>query len=51
MDPIAAGMCRMESLYDGTLDLTDFALMNETLAVRAENEARIAAAQEKLRGR
>ena len=31
-------MCRYESLIDGTLDLADVALMNDALAVRADNE-------------
>ena len=33
-----AGMCKIESLKDGTLDLADCARMNDTLLVRAENE-------------
>nr|WP_279613041.1 hypothetical protein [Burkholderia pyrrocinia] len=32
-------MCRFESLKDGTVDLADIALMNDSLAVRADNEA------------
>ena len=47
MDPIVAGMCRMESLYEGPLDLVDFALMNEALSARAENQMRAQAAMEK----
>lgn len=39
-------MCRFESLKDGSLDLSDIALMNDALAVRADNEA---LAQEQLR--
>ncbi len=31
-------MCRYESLKDGTLDLVDIALMNDALAVKADNE-------------
>ncbi|WP_432207296.1 DUF6889 family protein [Burkholderia pyrrocinia] len=34
-----AQMCRFESLKDGTVDLADIALMNDSLAVRADNEA------------
>ncbi|MCJ2036397.1 DUF6889 family protein [Methylobacterium sp. J-068] len=47
MRPVERGMCRYESLKDGTLDLADLALMNETLAVAIENEsrARLAAKQ------
>ncbi|WP_321789249.1 DUF6889 family protein [Burkholderia pyrrocinia] len=32
-------MCSFESLKDGTVDLADIALMNDSLAVRADNEA------------
>lgn len=42
--PVLDGMCRYESLKDGTLDLLDVARMNESLNVRAENERRINAA-------
>jgi hypothetical protein len=38
--PVAAGMCRYESLLDGTLSLADVALMNDFLDCKAENEAR-----------
>jgi hypothetical protein len=31
-------MCRYESLLDGTLGLEDIALMNDALAVKADNE-------------
>jgi hypothetical protein len=44
MRPILEGMCRYESLLDGTLDLGDFARMNDALNVREENERRINAA-------
>ncbi|WP_176704127.1 DUF6889 family protein [Burkholderia singularis] len=37
--PVHAQMCRYESLIDGTLGLADIALMNDFLAVRADNEA------------
>jgi hypothetical protein len=40
MAPVLAGMCKFESAKDGTLDLADFALMNEALSVRNENEWR-----------
>lgn len=39
--PVIEGMCREESLYDGTLDLWRVVLMNEALDVRAENQYRI----------
>ena len=32
------GLCKYESLKDGTLDICDVALLNDALAVRAENE-------------
>lgn len=38
--PIIAGMCRAESAYDGTLDLAAFAMLNDALAVRDENQWR-----------
>ncbi|MDP3351811.1 MAG: hypothetical protein Q8S92_22730 [Hydrogenophaga sp.] len=37
--PVLAGMCRFESLRDGTLGLEDLGLMNDALAVKADNEA------------
>ncbi|MNN15169.1 hypothetical protein D3C81_1282670 [compost metagenome] len=39
MLPAVRGMCRYESLKDGTLDLADVALMNDMLAVQGENES------------
>jgi hypothetical protein len=50
MAPVHAGMCRYESLKDGTLDLADIALMNDSLAVRADNEE-IALQRQKDNGR
>jgi hypothetical protein len=38
MRPVLRGMCRFESLKDGTLDLADIALMNDALEVQADNE-------------
>lgn len=38
MRPVLAGMCRYESLLDGTLGIADVALMNDALDVRADNE-------------
>jgi hypothetical protein len=35
---VIAGMCRFESLKNGELDLADIALMNDALAVKADNE-------------
>lgn len=42
--PILRGMCKYEALRDGSLDLSDFALMNEALDVEEENAARAHAA-------
>lgn len=39
------GLCRYESLKDGTLDLEDVALMNDALDVIDENERRMREAQ------
>ena len=36
--PARKGMCRYESLIDGTLDLADVCLMNDSLAVEADNQ-------------
>jgi Family of unknown function (DUF6889) len=41
MRPALEGICRYESLVDGTLDLGDVARMNEALDVRNENQARV----------
>lgn len=38
--PAVRGMCRYESLKNGSLDLADVALMNDALDVAAENERR-----------
>lgn len=46
MRPILEGLCRYESLKDGTLDLLDVAKMNEALDIRAENERRYRKANE-----
>lgn len=48
--PVGEGMCRYESLIDGTLDLADVARMNEYLDVQMENEARAREAMEDRRG-
>ncbi|WP_414162885.1 DUF6889 family protein [Superficieibacter sp. BNK-5] len=41
MRPVISGVCRYESLKDGTLDLADFARMNDWLDLKADNDARI----------
>ncbi|MFY2594139.1 DUF6889 family protein [Achromobacter xylosoxidans] len=37
--PVLEGLCKYESLKDGTLDLADIALLNDALSVRADNKA------------
>ncbi len=44
--PSLEGLCKYESLKDGTLDLEDVARMNDVLDVRAENERRFRRANE-----
>ncbi len=41
ISPVMAGMCKYESLLDGTIGLEDIARMNDAIAVRAENNLRI----------
>lgn len=45
--PCIAGMCRYESLVDGTLSLFDVVRMNDSLDVKNENDRRYMAAKEK----
>lgn len=47
MRPVMEGMCRYESLEDGTLDLEAVARMNDALDVRAENQRRFDVASRK----
>ena len=47
--PVHAGMCRFESLLDGTLDLADVADLNEFLDVQEENSIRRAVALSRKR--
>jgi hypothetical protein len=49
MRPVLAGMMRLESLLDGTLDLAHIAWANEALNVKEENERRHREAQENRR--
>lgn len=44
--PVDAGMCKYESLLDGTLQLVDVARLNDLLDVRIENETRYRKANE-----
>jgi len=39
--PVLRGMCRYESLVDGSIGLADVALMNDALDVQADNERRM----------
>ena len=39
--PALRGLCRYESLVDGTLGLADVALMNDALDVQDENDMRM----------
>jgi hypothetical protein len=39
--PILRGLCKYESAIDGTLDLVDFARMNDALNVFDENARRL----------
>ena len=40
LSPVMHGLCKYESLIDGTLDLGDVMLMNIALSVKFENERR-----------
>jgi len=51
MRPVMEGLCRYESLKDGTLDLEDIALLNDALDVRFANERRINEYMERKNGR
>lgn len=42
MLPVRKGMCKYESLIDGTLTLFDVARMNESMDVENENLRRLA---------
>jgi hypothetical protein len=46
MRPVMEGLCKYESLIDGTLDLGDVSRLNEALDVRDENRSRVADAME-----
>lgn len=46
MRPALKGLCKYESLKNGTLDLEDVARMNAALDVEAENEIRFRKANE-----
>jgi hypothetical protein len=44
--PVAEGLCKYESLKDGTLDLEDIAKLNDLIDVKVENERRYRKANE-----
>jgi hypothetical protein len=50
MRPVLAGLCRFESLLDGTLDLVHIAEMHDALDVQAENTGRAHDAARKAQG-
>lgn len=41
--PVLRGLCKYESLKDGTLDLNDVATMNDAIDVDEENRRRASA--------
>jgi len=43
--PVAEGLCKYESVIDGTLGIEDIATMNEVLDVKYTNQARLQAAE------
>ena len=47
MDPVLAGLVPIHELYEDRLPLEAFSLMNDALAVRSENEARMREALER----
>ena len=49
MRPVVEGLCKYESLKDGSLDLEDLMRMNDALNVRDENNMRLQEAAERER--
>lgn len=45
MRPVDRGYCTMRDLKDGSLDLVDVAVMNETIDVKDENMRRLEASR------
>ncbi len=41
MGPVMRGLCRYESLKDGTVDLLDLVRMNDAMVVTDENTRRL----------
>lgn len=48
MRPVMRGLCRYESLKDGSLDLGDIAEMNDAIDIEIENERRVAEYRKEL---
>lgn len=46
MKPVLEGLCKYESLIDGTLDLEDISRMNDAIDVKYENQNRYKRANE-----
>lgn len=51
MRPVLRGLCKYESLLDGTITLADISRMNEALNVDAENQIRVTEHLERNHGR
>lgn len=49
MRPVVEGLCKYESLKDGSLDLEDFMRMNDSLNIRDENKLRLQEAADRDR--
>lgn len=49
MRPVVEGLCKYESLKDGSLDLEDLMRMNDALNVRDENNRRLQEAADRDR--
>lgn len=47
--PMAEGLCKYESIIDGTLGLEDIATMNNVLDVKYTNQARLQQAADRNR--
>ena len=41
MQPVVEGLCKYESLIDGSIGLVDVARMNDAISVRNENQRRM----------
>lgn len=50
MRPVLRGLCRFESLKDGSVNIIDIALMNDALDVADENQYRAQVAAQQQNG-